>query len=690
MGANGGTSIMNPKLVTIVPPIKLFEQYTEAQGLTTEVLDANGVRLVSGPDSRTIGMHESYGPGVVFWYHDQEGRVNPRPRVRLLIPLPKQKYWQKYASGDCGPYLPQGRVSWADVFADPSEPIWITEGEVKAIIGGEYMPGVAIMGIPGVNNRTKLLSMPIQWEDRPIVIAFDHDIGQQPGTYKPQVFLAIRKLAGALIERGAKVQVCSLGKAAAYHDLQGKVGLDDYFRMGGGGPTLIKYLEEPPEGCEILAEMISRYVIVTLPKPVIWDSATGYSYTFQNFRDITSNKWEDVDTKSGGRMRKYKSKEFLEKKDGLRATEFVMDPSVPYGLNGEKINTWIQFKDWMEVDTSERHMKAFARLLHTMAGEFPKQIEQWIAHYITRPWERTTQAVLISTDLQGIGKSLLGEIIGAIVGSDNYAEVDVEGLEGKFNAHLESRTWILINELSARFTAKEGWMKNLITREYNQVEHKQGASYWSNNLRRYMMNSNDAAAMKLGAENRRVWVCSPSLNTMTAVEWKEWLKEEITEPYAHGKGEVFLASCKSYLESVDLSDYDPMGEVINGDAAKDLFEDSMSATESAAYIIMREWKESGQKYLVFVPSIEQAYKPVFVELRKKTKAMGMDKLSKVVPIGDGNKTRYSIMGRFEESEISRDSRGTKGYCGGLSVAEFKELLHFSEKFIVDGVSHLKK
>ncbi len=680
---------MRPKLSPIISPMQLYTQYLEKQGISQELAAINDIYLASPPDSRKIGMHELLGPGVVFPYHAPDGKIDPIPRVRLLIPRPGMKYWQKRGSGDRGPYLPQGRIKWVDVLADASQPIWITEGEVKAIIGGEYMAGLPVLALPGVSNKTRLLSMDIVWEGRSVVISFDHDVGQTPGTYGAGVFLAIRKLAGALIERGAKVTVCSIGKAGAAQGFEGKLGLDDYFRAGGTVEELFKYLEEPPEGCEILAELISRYVIVTLPKPVVWDAITGHSYTFQNFRDITSNKWEEVDTKSGGRMRKYKSKEFLEKKDSQRAIGFVMDPSRSYGLHGDVINTWIPFKEWEGMETSERYKAAFRKLIHTMAGEFPIEIEKWIAHYVLRPWERTTQAVLIATNLQGIGKSLLGEIVGSIVGVDNYAEVEVDGLGEKFNSHLESRTWILINELNARFTAKEGWMKNLVTREHNQIEHKQGATYWVNNLRRYMMNSNEAAAMKLGAENRRVWVCRPSLNTVTADAWKAWLREEVIEPYAHGKGEVFLASCKEALEEVDLNGFDPMAEVINGEAARDLIEDSMSANESAANVILREWMESGNKYLVYFPSTEQQYKPVFTILKGLIRSMGMDRASKVVR-EDSKGTRYTMVGRFDDGEMVLDTKGTKTYYGNLSVTELKEYLRDSDQFIMDGVSHLEK
>jgi hypothetical protein len=324
-----------------------------------------------------------------------------------------------------------------------------------------------------------------------------------------------------------------------------------------------------------------------------------------------------------------------------------------------------------------------------MAGEFPIEVEKWIAHYVLRPWERTTQAVLIATNLQGIGKSLLGEIIGSIVGSDNYAEVEVESLGEKFNSHLESITMVLINELNAKYTAKEGWMKNLITREHNQIEHKQGATYWTNNLRRYMMNSNEAAAMRLGEENRRVWVCRPSLDTTNAEAWREWLREEITEPYAHGKGDQFLASCKAYLEGIDLEGYDPMAPVINGEAARDLIDDSMSATESAAHTIMQLWQESGDAYFVYYPTVERTYKPVFTVLKALARGRGMQVVSKVVKV-DGKPVRYSIIGRFGRDEIGVDSNYTKIYKGALGNGELSEFRADCEKIIMEGVAHLEK
>jgi len=292
----------------------------------------------------------------------------------------------------------------------------------------------------------------------------------------------------------------------------------------------------------------------------------------------------------------------------------------------------------------------------------------------------------------GIGKSLLGEIIGHQVGEANYAETDTDRLASKFNAHLESKSWILINELNIKYTAKEGWIKNLITRELNEIEHKGGGVYSVPNLRRYMMNSNLAAAMRLGKGNRRVWVCRPSLNDDELGEWKAWLEREVLVPW-HRDRDCWLASCREWLEEVDISSYDSMADVINGEAAQDLIDASMTAVESAAISLIDQWEASGDEVLVIRSHTVKANKPVIDTFKGKVRGRGIISTTKLVNLKDGIREWLTIFGEFTEGAgdkgYIKNTKGMRVYVGNLPA---QELITYAAKqvtMIVSAADHLK-
>lgn len=672
----------------------LYAQYIAKQELTPDQLEANKMRFVEGvEDSELLKIEEYARPCVFIPYHQPDGSLSGSFRVRKLRLKPdeKNKYWQPVASGDSGPYLPQGRWDWLEVFADPTQSLIITEGEIKSIIAQDYITDIPILSIGGVSMQKMLMARgDIVWRDRVVVIAFDHDEGQEPGTYKFQVEGALGRLAEALILQGATVRCTQLGICARNQGMTGKVGLDDYLRAGGDIGLLLNNLTDPPKGCELLAEMFDRYVCVSLTKPTVWDSQTGNAYTYQNFRDATCDKWEDVRTgKTGAKVRKYKSKEFLEHPNKPKAVKFTFDPSKPNGYLPDEglINSWVPFKTWEGVPVKAEYKAAFGRLVHTMAGEFPTQVAQWIAHYIRKPWERTSQCVLTATDHMGIGKSLEGEMVGHLVGEANYAETGIDRLADKFNAHLETKSWILINELDAKHTAKESWIKDLITREHNWIEHKGGGVYPVPNLRRYMMNSNLAASMKLGAGNRRVWVCRPSLNDDELEEWKEWLEREVLVPW-HEDRDCWLASCREWLEEVDLEGYDPMADVINGEAAQELIDASMGPTESAAMALLEYWEASDDAVLVLSSHTMKTIKPVITILKSKLRGRGIINAAKLIHTGKGNRDWHTLFGRFEEGVgYELNAKGARIYIGPITAEEIRELSGRQLTWVVSATDH---
>lgn len=170
--------------------------------------------------------------GSTFKTFKRDGETLPFVRVRYLV-TPKTlsrfpKYTQPRDSG-IHAYFPQGAgIDWPAVLADGAQPILITEGEKKALVG--CLNGAATVGLGGVFNYQlagELLPdlAAAQWRGRPTYIVFDSDAASNPN-----VLLAETRLATELsLKRAANVFIVRLPPTSSGD----KQGLDDFISANG-------------------------------------------------------------------------------------------------------------------------------------------------------------------------------------------------------------------------------------------------------------------------------------------------------------------------------------------------------------------------------------------------------------------------------------------------------------------------
>src|ERR1019366_9398845 len=111
-------------------------------------------------------------------------------RVRLLGELPKgftskkaTRYRQEPHSGVRAYFARVAGLSWPDILSNPQEPLLLTEGEFKSLVG--CLNGFNVVGLGGVWNFTEngaLLPelLAIAWKGRVVYIVFDSDVATNP------------------------------------------------------------------------------------------------------------------------------------------------------------------------------------------------------------------------------------------------------------------------------------------------------------------------------------------------------------------------------------------------------------------------------------------------------------------------------------------------------------------------------
>lgn len=251
---------------------RLGAEYLAERGISPAQASAARIVAIAGNSTGAFKSRHSlvilytdpYTGEQMTWGKMDEQR--PVARIRLLgaeprgfLPLPKKPNRYRQAPGSpVRAYFPwNAGIPWSSVLNDPSTPIIITEGEIKALAGCLHgWPTIGLGGIFNFRNDGVFLQEleRIAWHGRRVYIVFDSDIPPSG-----DVDLAALRLAVELRRRGADVRRAKLPAADK------KVGLDDFLAAGwdlqpildAAEPvTPIVSREKPSETARLIEELV--------------------------------------------------------------------------------------------------------------------------------------------------------------------------------------------------------------------------------------------------------------------------------------------------------------------------------------------------------------------------------------------------------------------------------------------------
>lgn len=215
---------------------ELFVQKLASSGITPEQAVTIGMKPLLGKSVSSMGYwRKCWLPGLFIGYTDP---WTAKPvlrngiemhRVRALVELEGTdfvKYLQPPRSGAAAYFPAVDTIDWPAALGDPTVPLIVTEGELKA--AKACLEGFLTIALGGVWNfkvkgggeaSDRLLPelLKIAWTGRKVIVIFDSDTIEKPG-----VLEALRRLANLLIDAGALVFQVTLPPNG-----NGKVGLDD-------------------------------------------------------------------------------------------------------------------------------------------------------------------------------------------------------------------------------------------------------------------------------------------------------------------------------------------------------------------------------------------------------------------------------------------------------------------------------
>lgn len=127
----------------------------------------------------------------------------------------------------------------------------------------------------------------------------------------------------------------------------------------------------------------------------------------------------------------------------------------------------------------------------------------WMAHLIQRPWEKPCVAVALK-GAKGVGKTIVGEILGELLKHHTVTVSQPSHLVGKFNAHLARAVLVLVEEAFwAGDKTAEGALKDQITGATIRVERKGFDVEELPSFHRYLITGNADWMIPATNEDRR-------------------------------------------------------------------------------------------------------------------------------------------------------------------------------------------
>ena len=169
--------------------------------------------------------------------------------------------------------------------------------------------------------------------------------------------------------------------------------------------------------------------------------------------------------------------------------------------------------------------------------ECNKWFQDFLAHAIQKPWERTHSNVLLISNEEGTGKSLIDETMQVWLGIHNTASIDLADMQSGWADTVMNKVWISIEEIHDSGTHRKriaNIIKRLTTIKNMFGNLKYGKFQQADIYTRLMFMTNEQTAITVKKTNRRPFIYRLDNDEPKYVEENqaegdqlvEWLKED--------------------------------------------------------------------------------------------------------------------------------------------------------------------
>ena len=519
---------------------QLYHDFLAESGISLETAQLSGFRLVAPLEMLHVTGDGTW-PGVSIPYPDPvSGGFTEVVRYRFLGKEGNKHKYHTPKGSKSGIYFPLNGGLPRPKLNNTAIPVYICEGEKKAIVMQDWLDSEGlqglVIGLPGVWNYAEQAELygktlhpalnQIDWGKRTVYILYDNDAKPNP-----DVQFAAARLTVLLQVRGAMVYNVLL----AIPDHIGKLGVDDFLLAGGNMRDVLEASTQPAR--EVEGERIPA-IVNQLNGRFIFDHSTCCTIDMETGHYVKSRDLAVVYPRKVPLLREngthkptYAVYVWRDNKYRVEIRGKTFDPSTRTKIlpNGY-YNIFDGFAARQVEDYRCRGIELWEKMLAGLCyGLEPHEAEWFIqrmAWIFQHPEQRALSAVMLRSDHQGIGKSLLLSTLCRLAGKHGRTLGDLS-LNKSFNSEYEGALVIHFEEVSSgKSVESKNFIKQLITAEDIICNAKYVAPYPIKNFANIFLSSNHAAPVGINDHyDRRMFVISVPVDAPIPTT------EEFTELY---------------------------------------------------------------------------------------------------------------------------------------------------------------
>ena len=496
-----------------------LEQLARAKWRSSGLTDKDAKRLklstIPKEEMSQLGFIAAGALKIPYW--TPCGKPSKFYRVRYLEELPgfradatKPMRYAQPKGTLCEVYLPPlFNRYWEAILNDPSTPLYITEGELKAAAG--CAAGLATLGLGGVDSwrssKRGIELLPTlketEWEGRDVTIVYDSDAATNPNVVR-----ASNRLAEALVSLGAKPSIASLPGGPKGE----KVGLDDFLEAKGA-EALAEVLKDAPMFPEAKALWeLNREVCYIRNPGLVIERATGNQMTPANFvSHVYANRHHQEvklskDGERGTPVTKPTAPKWLEWERRFELSAITYKP----GASAIVDNQWNTWKGWGCVP-KKGDVGPWKWLLDFLFRSDPdpearRWFERWLAYPLQHPGTKLFTSAVMWGIVHGTGKTLVGHSMLQIYGA-NGTEIKDRDLRDGFNEWARDKQFVVGDEVTGSDKREQAdRLKGLITQPALRINVKYLPSYVVPDCVNYFFTSNHPDAFFMEDSDRRMFI----------------------------------------------------------------------------------------------------------------------------------------------------------------------------------------
>jgi hypothetical protein len=408
-----------------------------------------------------------------------------------------------------------------------------------------------------------------------VFIVYDSDV-----TTNPDVAAAIVKLIAVLTARGAIPRVATVPELGPGK----KAGLDDYIVARGFEEFSKVVMGSAKEGAlgKALWEFNERFAVIAHPTMILDEQAQDHAgramptlMRVTDFNTLTENRRiVETVTNAKGETKLVEvivSNEWRSWPARREYSAVTYAPGQPRVVDG-RLNGWVG----LAVEPVKGCIAPWVELLDHLFTNASHEARVWLERWCGYPLKflgtKLMSAVGMWSTFQGVGKTLLGETLGAIYGR-NYISVPHVAMDADHNGWMANRQFVLVDDIPSFESRKRAdLLKKLITQAEVLIDEKFVPHYSVPDFMNYYFTSNQANAFFLEPNDRRMFIHEVRIAKLPSEfygTYHRWLE---------GSGPAALLYY--FQEQLDYGDFDPKHSPPLTDAKKQMTTDSAAEVDA--------------------------------------------------------------------------------------------------------------